>query len=83
MRTPDVDDFVRLTQGIPELSLHCGDVGVVCSTWCAPLVAYEVEFSPHGERRRTLLLAQQVEVIHDGPAHSWPDFSAGERSQHQ
>jgi hypothetical protein len=64
MRQPHVDDFVRLTRDIPELSLHRGEVGVVRSTWFAPSVAYEVEFHPCGidSETRALLLAEQLEV---------------------
>ena len=64
MRQPHVDDFVRLTQDIPELSLHRGEVGVVRSTWFAPSMAYEVEFHPVGldHQTRALLLAEQVQV---------------------
>ena len=67
-RTPCVglriDDFVRLTQDIPELSLNRGDVGVVRSTWFAPSVAYEVEFHKIGNdyQSRALLMPEQVEV---------------------
>jgi hypothetical protein len=64
MRQPHVDDYVRLTQDIPELSLHRGEVGVVRSTWFAPSVAYEVEFHPVGldHQTRALLMAEQVMV---------------------
>jgi len=64
MRRPHVDDFVRLTQDIPELSLNRGELGVVRSTWFAPSVAYEVEFHRigHDYQTRALLLEQQVEV---------------------
>jgi hypothetical protein len=64
MRRPHVDDFVRLTQDIPELSLSRGELGVVRSTWFAPSVAYEVEFHKigHDYQTRALLLEQQVEV---------------------
>lgn len=64
MRRPHVDDFVRLTQDIPELSLIRGELGVVRSTWFAPSVAYEVEFHKigHDYQTRALLLEQQVEV---------------------
>ena len=64
MRQPHIDDFVRLTRDIPELSLHCGEVGVVRSTWFAPTVAYEVEFHKigHDYQTRALLLAEQVQV---------------------
>jgi hypothetical protein len=64
MRQPHVDDFVRLTQDIPELSLNRGEVGVVRSTWFAPTVAYEVEFRHIGNdyQTRALLREEQVEV---------------------
>jgi hypothetical protein len=64
MREPRIDDRVRLTQDLPELSLSRGTVGVVRSTWFAPTIAYEVEFEPVGldYRARALLLASQVEV---------------------
>jgi Domain of unknown function (DUF4926) len=68
MRQPHVDDFVRLTQDIPELSLNRGEVGVVRSTWFAPAVAYEVEFHQVGNdyQTRALLLAEQV-TVEEGP----------------
>lgn len=64
MRPPAVDDTVRLTQDIPELSLSRGMCGIVRSTWCAPWLAYEVEFHLAGEvhETRALLMAEQVEV---------------------
>ena len=39
-----VDDRVRLEKDIPNLGLHRGDVGVVCSHWCEPESAFEIEF---------------------------------------
>jgi len=67
MRRPHVDDYVRLTTDIPELSLHRGEVGVVRSEWFAPSVAYEVEFHPVGldHQTRALLMAEQV-MVEDG-----------------
>jgi hypothetical protein len=64
MRRPIVDDFVRLISDIPELSLNRGDRGIVRSTWFAPTVAYEVEFSSigHDQQTRALLLEEQVQV---------------------
>ena len=64
MRRPLIDDFVRLTQDIPELSLNRGQVGVVRSTWFAPSVAYEVEFHKIGNdyQTRALLMPEQVMV---------------------
>jgi hypothetical protein len=68
MRQPHVDDFVRLTQDIPELALLRGEIGVVRSTWFAPTIAYEVEFHQMGldTATRALLLAEQVQVD-EGP----------------
>lgn len=64
MRKPHIDDYVRLTQDIPELALNRGQVGVVRSTWFAPTVAYEVEFHVvgMGVQTRALLLDEQVSV---------------------
>jgi hypothetical protein len=64
MRQPHVDDYVRLTRDIPELSLIRGEVGIVRSTWFAPSVAYDVEFHLKGQphETRVLLMAEQVEV---------------------
>ncbi|CAN5478403.1 hypothetical protein BH09PLA1_BH09PLA1_17970 [soil metagenome] len=64
MRQPHIDDFVRLTQDIPELSLIRGEVGVVRSTWFAPSTAYEVEFHHPGldHGTRALLMSDQVQV---------------------
>lgn len=64
MRLPSVDDYVCLTQDIPELALNRGQVGVVRSTWCSPTIAYEVEFHPMGldYETRALLLAEQIQV---------------------
>jgi len=70
MRQPIVDDFVRLTQDIPELALSRGEVGVVRSTWFSPSVAFEVEFHQvgHDIQTRALLLADQLQVA-DGPLY--------------
>jgi hypothetical protein len=64
MRRPHIDDYVRLTQDIPELSLKHGEIGVVRSTWFAPSVAYEVEFHQIGNdyQTRALLREEQVQV---------------------
>jgi hypothetical protein len=39
-----VDDRVRLKTAIPQLGLHPGDEGHVCSVWFSPTKTYEVEF---------------------------------------
>ena len=71
MRYPDVNDFVRLRKDIPELQLQRGTVGVVCSRWCSPVDAYEVEFGPPGlgEHSRALLMAEQLEFEEFAPQH--------------
>ena len=58
-----LDRVVRLLEDLPELGLHTGEVGVVCSTWFAPATAYEVEFQPPGlaTATRALLLAHQIQ----------------------
>lgn len=65
-----VDDTVRLTVDVPEMYLHRGDMGVVCSTWFAPSTVYEVQFQHIGRNDpvRTLLLEEQVQVeqVEDG-----------------
>ncbi len=62
MRQPHIDDVVRLNQDIPELSLERGQVGVVRSTWFAPSIAYEVEFSASGMHFGTRALLQERQV---------------------
>lgn len=64
MPEPHVDDRVRLKRDIPDLSLHCGDVGVVRSVWFAPSCAYEVEFEATESefRARALLGDEQIEL---------------------
>jgi len=58
MRQPRIDDLVRLTHDIPELSLARGEVGVVRSTWFAPETSYEVEFQRIGSDVQTRALVQ-------------------------
>ena len=64
MRSPDIDDCVRLVKDIPELQLRRGAIGVVCSKWCSPVEAFEVEFGPQGldEHTRALLMAEQLQI---------------------
>ncbi len=68
MRHLHVDDFVRLRQDVPYLSLQRGTIGVVRSMWFAPHVAYEVEFHPVGfsHETRALLAEEQLE-LEEGP----------------
>jgi hypothetical protein len=57
------EERVRLVQDVPELGLHRGDVGLVCSTWFEPSTAFEVEFQPDavGCRVRALLMPNQIQ----------------------
>jgi hypothetical protein len=57
------EERVRLIQDVPELGLHRGDIGLVCSTWFEPSTAFEVEFQPHtvGCRVRALLMPNQIQ----------------------
>lgn len=56
------EERVRLIHDVPELGLHHGDVGLVCSTWFAPSTAFEVEFQPAaGCRVRALLMSNQIQ----------------------
>jgi hypothetical protein len=82
MRTPVVDDFVRLTRDIPELSLHRGQVGVVRSTWCSPLTYYEVEFHEPGldHDTRALVMAEQLQVQEEFSAQEHIAAAAGNES---
>jgi hypothetical protein len=56
------EERVCLTKDLPELGLHRGDTGVVCSTWFDPFTAFEVEFEAHarGCSVRTLLMRNQI-----------------------
>ncbi len=67
MKAPSVNDYVRLIHDIPELALFRGEIGVVRSQWCAPEIAYEVEFHALGldEATRALLMSDQI-VVEDG-----------------
>ena len=62
---PDIkpDERVRLTKDLPELGLHSGEEGVVCSTWFDPSTAFEVEFRPHapGCSIRALVMRNQIQ----------------------
>ena len=63
MTGPEINTSVRLLTDVPELGLRSGQVGVVCSTWFAPLSAYEVEFELQdcAEPARVLLMPGQIE----------------------
>ena len=56
------DEVVRLREGIPDLGLRTGELGVVCSVWFSPTAAYEVEFAQRGaETTRALVMDHQIE----------------------
>lgn len=50
------DQVVRLLKDIPELSLRCGELGIVISVWCSPFTVYEVEFYQPDEDYHTRVL---------------------------
>ena len=54
---------VQLRQDIPELGLHRGELGRVCSTWFDPHTAFEVEFQRNGQgcSVRALLMPNQIQ----------------------
>ncbi len=56
------EEFVHLAQDLPDLGLHRGDVGLVCSTWFDPNTAVEVEFRSDVTdcRIRALLMPNQI-----------------------
>ncbi|HVT87597.1 MAG TPA: hypothetical protein VHD56_01985 [Tepidisphaeraceae bacterium] len=64
MRQPHIDEHVRVTHEIPELSLRQGDRGVVRSIWCSPNNFYEIEFDRDGTDLpdRCLVPAGHVEI---------------------
>lgn len=72
MRTPHVDDLVRLRQDVPELLLTRGKIGVVRSTWFSPAIAYDVEFHQIGrdEQTRVLLRPEQLEICEESTCNS-------------
>ena len=64
------EERVRLIQDVPELGLHRGDIGLVCSTWFEPSTAFEVEFQPAaGCRVRTLLMPSQIQKDASAPTN--------------
>ncbi len=67
MKCPQVDARVRLTHDVPYLSLHRGTVGIVCSTWFAPALAYEVEFPSEDQSLVRVLLEPAELELEDGP----------------
>jgi len=74
MRTPHVDDVVRLKRDIPELFLMRGEIGVVRSTLFSPMDALDVEFSSIGSDQQTRAIVS--------PEHVELNFEELETSQH-
>ena len=62
-----VNQSVRVNHPIPNFNIPDGAVGVVCSQWFEPQVAYEVEFRTPGllDARRVLLREQDIERIEE------------------
>jgi hypothetical protein len=74
MRQPKVDDHVRLTQDMPDLWLHRGETGIICSRWSVPTPAFEVEFHTTDSHDviRALVLGEQLEVEEESLFESSP-----------
>jgi hypothetical protein len=62
---PGLNDRVRLTEGIPNLWLDRGDIGVVASHWGSSPDFCEVEFQKNAGsfKVRALVQAEHLEVI--------------------
>ena len=62
MTAIQIDQQVELTRDIPELGLHRGDKGIVCSTWFKPATMYEIEFHKNTSIAviRALLKPEQI-----------------------
>ena len=71
METIQIDQRVKLTQDIPELELHCGESGAVCSIWHTPMPAYEVEFEANKRECNVRALLMSYEVL----PMRWAHFS--------
>jgi hypothetical protein len=58
-----INQGVRLREDVPDLELHRGQWGVVCSLWSAP-EAYEVEFAAEGQpyKVHAMLMESQIDV---------------------
>jgi hypothetical protein len=66
MEPINIDDDVELEHDLPELGLLRGEIGRVCSTWCCPANAYEVEFhtEPGNFGLRALLMPDMLARHH-------------------
>ena len=76
-----LNQIVRLMKNIPESSLRCGELGTVISIWCAPIVAYEVEFFQLDEdcRTRVLVFGRHLQAEPE-PTHL--EKTTGSKGQH-
>jgi len=57
-----IDERVHLTVDVPDLGLHRGEVGLVCSIWSFDSDAYEVEFEEPDYPVRALLVDEQIQT---------------------
>jgi hypothetical protein len=66
VRQPQTEDRVELTSDLPEMSLHMGDQGVVCSAWFTPIPVYEFCFESRGVafHVRALIVSNDFRVVH-------------------
>ncbi len=69
MTKPHVTDLVVLTEDLPELDLHFGDVGLVRGVWPGPQATYEVEFRPEGSSKlhRAVVRENQIYLAPKSP----------------
>jgi hypothetical protein len=58
--TYDSGQLVRLKCDVPNLDLHVGQIGVVCTRWFEPMRFYELEFqSPSNHAKVHVVLEEQ------------------------
>lgn len=75
MKCPQIDSRVRLVHDVPDLGLTRGAVGVVCSTWFAPALTYEVEFPCNDHSLVRVLLGAEQLLVEGDPFGEVPDES--------
>ena len=77
MHRPQLDDFVRLRQDVPDLGLRRGEIGIIRGRWPGATEAYEVEFHHNGHNgpMRCPMNPHLMEV-EDGPLLAPPSPEA-------